>query len=262
MNTAKDIKYWQLSNELEEGRNSVLRMVARNEDLQLILNTLCQKAQMYNPEMLCSILRLDNNQKTLHPLASVSLPEFYCQALDGVPIGLGVGSCGTAAYTKERVVVEDINTHPYWAQYKGLALEAGVQACWSEPIRGADGMVFGTFAMYYRVPQKPEEEDLKFIELSANLAAVVFENHSNRHKLLEANNRLKQTVSERNAELEKVNAALKTSLQEQEKQYSLDINTEKMLTTNSLICGFSHEISTPVGTALTAVTLIEDKINL
>jgi len=261
MNLTKDIKYWQLSNQLEEGRNHVLRMVARNEGLELILNTLCQKAQLYNPKMQCSILRLDNIAKTLHPIASVSLPEFYCQALDGVAIGAGVGSCGTAAFIKERVIVEDINTHPYWAQYKGLALEASLQACWSEPIIGADGIVFGTFAMYYQTPQKPTKEDLKFIELSANLAAVVFENHSNRCKLLNANTQLKQTVNERTKELEEVNLALEKALKEQRKQYSLDLKAEKMLTTNSLICGFSHEISTPLGTAITATSVTEEKIN-
>ena len=148
MNIAKEgISYWKLASALEEGRNQVLRLVARNKKLELILNTLCQKAQIYNPEMLCSILRLNNDTKTLHPIASVSLPDFYCQALDGVSIGAGVGSCGTAAFTKNRVIVEDINTHPYWNQYKNLALEAGLQACWSEPIIGADGIVFGTFAM-------------------------------------------------------------------------------------------------------------------
>jgi len=260
MSAAKDIDYWRLSNQLEEGRNHVLRMVARNEDIQIVLNTLCQKAQIYNPEMLCSILRLDSQQHTLHPIASVSLPDFYCQALDGVAIGAGVGSCGTAAFTKKRVIVEDINTHPYWNQYKGLALEAGVQSCWSEPILGANGLVFGTFAIYYRTPKKPTDEDLKFIELSANLAAVVFENHENRTKLLEANNQLKQTVSERTSELERVNIALEESIKEQGKQYLLDITNEKMLTTNSLICGFSHEISTPIGTAITAISIAEDKI--
>jgi len=260
MNLKKDIKYWQQSNLLEEGRNSVLRMVARNEDLRLILNTLCKKAQVYNPEMLCSILRLDNIAKTLHPIASVSLPESYCQALDGAPIGAGVGSCGTAAFIEERVIVEDINTHPYWAQYKGLALTAGLQACWSEPIIGADGIVFGTFAMYYRAPQKPTEEDLKFIELSANLAAVVFDNDSNRSQLLNANIQLKQTVNDRTIELERANLALKSAIQEKDKQYSLDLKTEKMHTTNSLICGFSHEISTPIGTTTTAISIAEEKL--
>lgn len=258
----RDIRFWQLSNELEEGRNHVLKMVARNEDLNLILKTLCQKAQVYNPDMLCSILRLNRQKNTLHPVASVSLPDFYCQALDGVEIGAGVGSCGTAAYSKKRVIVEDINTHPYWSQYKSLALSAGVQACWSEPIIGANGIVFGTFAMYYAKPTSPTCEDLKFIELSANLAAVVFENHSNREKLLNANNLLSQTVNDRNRELERVNLALEKVIKEQSQRYSLDIRNEKMLTTNNLIAGFSHEINGPIGVALTAISAAEDKLNI
>ncbi|GAW97693.1 hybrid sensor histidine kinase/response regulator [Colwellia marinimaniae] len=255
-----DFNYWKLASELEAGRNRVLRMVASNEQLSLILKTLCEKAQIYDPQMLCSVLRLDPDKNTLHPIASISLPDSYCQALDGVAIGAGVGSCGTAAFIKKRVIVEDINTHPYWAQYKSLALDAGLQACWSEPIIGADGIVFGTFAIYHREPQKPTEDNLKFIELSANLAAVVFENNSNREKLLHANNLLNKTINERNLELEKVNTELGKVIEQQNIKYRLDITTEKMLTTSSLISGFSHEISTPAGNALTAMTAAEDKL--
>jgi len=257
-----EINYWQLANILEAGRNEVLRMVASNENLQTILQTLCEKSQLYNPNMLCSVLRLDHEQQTLHPIASVSLPQFYCDALVGVPIGAGVGSCGTAAFSKKRVVVENINTHPYWTQFKALALEANLQACWSEPIIGANGFVYGTFAMYYREPTKPSDEDLKFIELSGNLAAVVFENHANRQKLLDANHLLNQTVDERNQQLENANATLEATLQQQQANYFLNLNTEKMLTTNSLISGFSHEISTPLGSALTTITAAEDKLAL
>lgn len=256
----EDISYWRLASELEEGRNHVLQMVARHEPLELILNTLCQKAQIYNKDMLCSVLRLNSETKTLHPIASVSLPEFYCQALNGVAIGLGVGSCGTAAFIKKRVVVEDINTHPYWSQYKDLALQAGVQACWSEPIIGADGLVFGTFAIYYREPKAPTEEDLKFIELSANLSAVVFENHSNREQLLNANNQLNKTINKRNAELELVNSQLRKAIKDQSLQYSSDIKVERMMATNRLVAGFSLEINTPVGKALTAISSASDKL--
>ncbi|WP_286265040.1 GAF domain-containing sensor histidine kinase [Thalassotalea atypica] len=252
---------WQLASKIEEGRIHVLRMVAQHEPIDAIMNALCIKSQIYNRDMLCSILRLDNEHKTLHPIASVDLPTFYCEALEGVHIGAGVGSCGTSAFTKERVIVEDINTHPYWNQFKELALSAKLQACWSEPIIGVDGIVLGTFAMYYREPRIPTEEDLKFIELSANLAAVVFENHSNRQRLLEANNQLNQTINEQNNELKTVNDALSTAIKEQRKQHSLAIETEKMLTTNSLVSGFSHEISTPVGISLTAISAAEDKLS-
>lgn len=257
----EEFSYWQLASRLEEGRNQVLRMVAQNESLEKILNTLCQKSLIYNHDMLCSILRLDNKNKTLHPIASVELPNSYCQALDGVSIGAGVGSCGTAAFLKERVIVEDINTHPYWNQYKELALDAGVQACWSEPIYGPNGIVYGTFAMYYRQPRTPTDEDLKFIELSANLAAVVFENHENREKLIAANSQLSKTINEQNSELKQVNVALTQALKDQNSQHDVKLKAEKMITANNLISGFSHEVSTPVGIALTAISACEDKLS-
>lgn len=107
--------------------------------------------------------------------------------------------------SKKRVIVDSINTPPYWNQYKDLALSANLQAFWSEPIIGENGIVQGTFAIYYSNPGKPREEGLSFFKLSANLAAVVFENDLNRAKLLEANSLLNQTVNEINAEFEKVN---------------------------------------------------------
>ena len=256
----EEFSHWQLASRIEEGRNQVLRMVAQNERLENILNTLCKKSLIYNHDMLCSILRLDNEKKTLHPIASVELSNDYCEALDGVSIGAGVGSCGTAAFLKERVIVEDINTHPYWNQYKELALSAGVQACWSEPIYGPKGVIYGTFAMYYRQPRTPTEEDLKFIELSANLAAVVFENNENREKLLAANNQLNKTVNEQNTELKQVNKALIQALKDQGSQHDVKLKAEKMITANNLISGFSHEVSNPVGIALTAISACEDKL--
>ncbi|WP_181901706.1 GAF domain-containing sensor histidine kinase [Thalassotalea euphylliae] len=263
INTAslnEQLAYWQRAMELEEGRNEVLRMVASGDSLDSVLNTLCHKAQVYNPNMYCSVLLLDNEAKTLHSVASSSLPDFYCEALNGTTIGMGVGSCGTAAFIEQRVIVEDINTHPYWVQFKGLALEAGLQSCWSEPIIGQDGRVYGTFAMYYSTPCKPTDEDIQFIELSANLAAVVFENDYNRQQLLDANTKLSLTVDERTSELEATNKALANRIERQARQQIERIEEEKMLTTNALLCGFAHEISTPIGNSLTTVSAIVDKI--
>ena len=255
-----DLDFLRRANALEEGRNVVLKMVIQNASIESILNTLCEKAQIYNNQIKCSILRLDQEHKTLHPIASVSLPLSYNEGIEGLTIGPGAGSCGTAAYSKERVVVENINTHPYWNQFKELALTAGLQACWSEPIVGANGIIHGTFAIYYDQPTKPEPDDLKFIELSANLAAVVFDNNNNRQELIHANKSLSQTVDERNKQLKIVNVELKRALQHQKKEHSSTIDSQKMKTTNSLVSGFSHEISTPLSNALTSIEIAEDKL--
>ena len=257
----KDIRYWQLASRLESGRSEVLRRVAQGDALEDILNLLCEKAEDYNPAMMCSVLLLDQEHSSLHPISSVSLPKDYCAALEGVKIGLGVGSCGTAAFQKQRVIVEDINTHPYWAQYKALALSAGLQACWSEPIIGAEGKVFGTFAMYYAQPRSPIEEDIQFIETNANLAAIVFENNLTRTQLVNANALLSQTVDERNQQLMQTNEELSKVMVQQALESSQTLKAEKTNTTKKLLSGFAHEINTPVGVATTATSFTQQSIN-
>ncbi|MFX5793273.1 GAF domain-containing protein, partial [Acinetobacter baumannii] len=91
----------------------------------------------------------------LHPLAAPSLPASYSAALDGVPIGPNVGSCGAAAFHNRPVLVGDIATDPLWADYKHLILPLGYTACWSTPICGLQGGVAGTFAFYYRHFNRP-----------------------------------------------------------------------------------------------------------
>lgn len=164
----------------ERTRNRVLEMLARGEPLTRILNALAAGIEAENPGMLCSILLLDKARERLLHGAAPSLPDDYNAAVHGLPVGHGIGSCGTAAHTRQRVVVENIQTHPYWEPYAELAAAAGLAACWSEPILAGDGQTLGTFGIYRRQPRAPSEDELALISSAANLAAVAIE-----HKLVE-----------------------------------------------------------------------------
>jgi len=153
-------------------RNRVLERIVRGGSLQELLSEIAIDVEAANPGMICSILLVDEAGTKLRHGAAPSLPEFYNSAVDGLEIGPGVGSCGTAAYTGSRCVVEDVTKHPNWAPFRELAKQAGVRACWSEPIKSSKGEVFGTFAMYYRRPQLPSQSDQEFIASSAHLAAL------------------------------------------------------------------------------------------
>lgn len=248
------VNHWKRDSVLEKGRNQVLKMVATGKPIDVTLQTLCDEARAYNPDMYCSILGLNPDDDTFFPIAATGIPTFYSEALRGVKIGQGVGSCGTAAFNKKRVIVEDINTHPYWVQYKELALSAGLQSCWSEPIIGENGRCFGSFAIYYGQPTAPSEEDIHFIEVSANLAAVVFDNHENRAQLVKANQELTRTLDERSQQLAVTIKELELTLKEQGRSFTSNIKREKTETTRSLVVGVAHEFSTPLGIAVTSMT--------
>ncbi len=124
-------------------------------------------------EVLASILLLDPEGGRLLHGAAPSLPQAYNEAIHGIAIGPGVGSCGTAAYLGHPIYVTDIASDPLWKDFRDLALEHGLRACWSTPIAGRDGRILGTFAVYHRAPRSPTAEELAAINAASRVAAVV-----------------------------------------------------------------------------------------
>jgi GAF domain-containing protein len=124
--------------------------------------------------MLCSILLLDDEGRLRYG-AAPSLPPDYNRAADGIPIGPRMGSCGTAAYRRETVIVSDIASDPLWDGHRDVALPHGLRACWSTPILAQDGTVLGTFAMYYREPRDPTLHEMEVIRGAGQLAGMAIE---------------------------------------------------------------------------------------
>ena len=179
----QDITERKQAEQYERFRSHTLEMLASSEPLSAVLESIVRGVEQLNPTMLCSILQLDLEGRHLCKGVAPSLPDFYNTALGGIEIGVGVGSCGTAAFTGERVIVADIATHPYWTAYKDLAASAGVGACWSQPIRGASGKVLGTFAIYHRAPHTPALADIALIEQTARLTSIAIERKAAQEKL-------------------------------------------------------------------------------
>ncbi len=156
-------------------QNAVLEMITHNAELADILEMLALLVEVHHPEMLCSILLVAPDGQHLRHGAMPNLPEFYCRALDGIRIGMGEGCCGAAAFSGERVVVEDIQTHPGWKNFRALAQQAGLRSCWSQPIKDSGERIVGTFAIYLRHPAAPDAAEIMLIEHYAALAALAIE---------------------------------------------------------------------------------------
>src|SRR5687767_14877015 len=124
------------------------------------LDALVRLLERVRPGMRGSILLLESDGVTLRHGAAPRLPAEYCAAIDGAHIGPAAGSCGTAAYRRERVIVRDIATDPLWADYKHIAEPHGLAACWPTPILDRARQVLGTFAMYYDEPREPTAAEL------------------------------------------------------------------------------------------------------
>jgi diguanylate cyclase (GGDEF)-like protein/PAS domain S-box-containing protein len=173
--TARDISDRKRAQALAAGQAELLEFVAGGAPLPEVLGRLAGFVEEHGEGVLASILLLDRDGLRLRHGAAPSLPASYCEAIDGVAIGPSVGSCGTAAYRRERVRVSDIATDPLWADFRDLALDAGLRACWSTPILATDGALLGTFALYYREARDCGTDDLELVEVATHVAGIAIE---------------------------------------------------------------------------------------
>ncbi|OLB60849.1 MAG: hypothetical protein AUI11_12160 [Acidobacteria bacterium 13_2_20CM_2_66_4] len=201
------------------GEKQLLEMIARGDPRAVILNALCRLVEKLANGSLSSILLFDPDAGCLRHGAAPSLPPSYVEAIDGTVIGPRVGSCGTAAYRRESIVVSDIATDPLWTDFRDLALAHGLRACWSTPILSSEGKVLGTFAIYYREPRTPTPYEQNIIEQITHLASIAVER-------------------------EEAEAALR------EAQADL-AHVSRVTTMGELTASLAHEVNQPIAAALT-----------
>lgn len=176
------------------GQSQILRMIAANAPLSDILDRLVKLIEAQTPDMLCSVLLLSDDGDHVRHGAAPSLPEDYVAAVNGSPIGPKHGSCGTAMYRGEPVVVSDILSDPLWEDYRDIAAASGLRACWSTPILSGRGKVLGSFAMYYREPRTPTGDEAGLTDVATRIAGLAIEHNAAREILARTQAELAQAT--------------------------------------------------------------------
>ena len=157
-------------------QRDALELMAAETSLDVLSDLICRRAETLAPGTICSILYVDGDRR-LRPLAAPGLPAAYVAALDGMTIGPIAGSCGTAAYRGEAVFTESIARDPLWEPYRSLPLPAGLDACWSSPIKLKNGRTAGTFAFYFERGRRPGGLHQKIVDACVHLCSLAFERH-------------------------------------------------------------------------------------
>ena len=188
----RDVTGTRRADALLAGEKRILEMLAQGHSLFAVLTALCRLFEELCNGSLTSILLLDSRTRQLWHGAAPSLPAKYTEAINGGVIGPATGSCGTAAYRGEPVIVSDIALDPLWKDYRDLALGWGLRACWSMPIFSTERKVLGTFAIYSRTPSSPTRQQHDIIGQFAQLASIAI----GRTQVLEALRRSEAYLSE------------------------------------------------------------------
>lgn len=148
------------------------------------------------PDMICSVLEVDDAQQKLYTLAAPRLPKAYSDQLEGLPVGPGVGSCGNAVYHREQTIVSDVENDPLWADYADMIKPFGLKACWSTPVISSNGAkVLAVFGIYYTTVREPDSDELHLIGRTVNILRVLIESKKNEQDIKEQNNRLQSIAA-------------------------------------------------------------------
>jgi PAS domain S-box-containing protein len=171
----EDVTDQTVARRLQEAEQQLFEMIASGAPLADILKILVLAIEEHSPPTIASILLLDSTSSHIRRGAAPNLPDAYNDAIEGAPIGPTAGSCGTAAFLGRAVFAHDIETDPLWLDYRDLAREHGLRACWSTPIFATDGRVLGTFALYYRERREPGDSDRLLIARATHIAGIAIE---------------------------------------------------------------------------------------
>jgi signal transduction histidine kinase/AmiR/NasT family two-component response regulator len=197
-----EIEKRQKAEQKFEELDGVLNMLTAGDSLKATLGKLINFLESKIEGVRCSILLLDNSGQYLIRGAAPNLPKSYCDALDGFLIGPNVGSCGTAAYKNKMIIVNDIETSPLWADFKGLALSHNLKACWSSPILNINGKVLGTLCPYFSERRSPTEQEIQVAQFTAYLAGVAIQFKGGEVALKESESRFEKLFGQLKSVLE------------------------------------------------------------
>ncbi|MCB9363879.1 MAG: GAF domain-containing protein [Flavobacteriales bacterium] len=187
-------------------QNEFLSQWVTNDQLLEVLNNLTDELDNFDSSQAVSILFY--KEEGLYPVAGNRIPKAWKKVINPLPLGKKSGSCGTAGYLKECVIVENILEDPLWEDYRDLQYKHGFMACWSHPILEIKtGNLLGTFAIYFKEPRKPTFFELKMIQFFANTVGIILERINQEHRSLS------RIEEEKKSFLKEIHHRIKNNLQ-------------------------------------------------
>jgi diguanylate cyclase (GGDEF)-like protein/PAS domain S-box-containing protein len=173
------------------GERRAFEKIASTEPLSGALTAITEVVERVLPDAICCIRLYDPVKKTLSHAAGPSLPREYVALMDNVPAEIRFGSCAAAVALQRQIIVPDIAKDAFWEHRREAAARAGLHACWSTPITGADGRMLGTFATYLKRTRMPSRRDLELVGRMAQLARIAIERRGDEDALRESERRFR-----------------------------------------------------------------------
>ncbi|HET9106383.1 MAG TPA: EAL domain-containing protein [Steroidobacteraceae bacterium] len=173
---AADLAYRARESELTErvarAERAVLEQLTGSAPLADILSSITRFIETVGVGTVCSIAVLTTDGGRFSYLVSPRMPARLRDALEQCAVDIRNGSCAASVYLGRQVLVADIGTDPFWEQPRAHALEAGLNAAWSTPIKATDGRVLGALCVFHSASGLPGQRELRIMDHAAQIAGI------------------------------------------------------------------------------------------
>ena len=167
---------WQSSITRQFHQIDLLRRIAQNDPIEEILEGICKFSEEEVPGAIASLIIVDENGFVTRCI-SRKLPSSFKNFLVDSWDASRSGSCGAAIAERRIVISEDVRTDPLWIDYRDVASENAIRACWSYPILSQGNKALGSFALYFSEKRAPTSGELSISRMAAELATVAIDRY-------------------------------------------------------------------------------------
>lgn len=96
--------------------------------------------------------------------------------------------------TRERVVIEDVETDPGFEPHRQLAASSGFRSLYSGPLLGRRDQLLGVVSTHFRLPHRPSEQELELTDVYLKIAAEMIERRDGGRRLFQSEERLRGII--------------------------------------------------------------------
>ena len=153
----------------------VFERLTTNARLPVVLESITRVIESMGVGTVSSVSVLAAGNTTFSHMVAPRLPERLRTVLESSSVEIRNGSCAAAVYLGRQVLVADIAKDPFWEQRRQVALDAGLRAAWSTPIKSASGKVLGALGVYRAECGLPSDSESQLMAHAAQLAGIAIE---------------------------------------------------------------------------------------
>lgn len=183
LSVTRDINDRKRHEQREKIHNHVLQLLASGEKLSFILNRIIIDIEQRHPDLLMSILLVDDKKQHFTIGAAPTMNDMCKQKLCELDLHQDACACIEAMQHNDLVVIEDVGTDSRCTLTEVQAENLGIITCWAQPIMAVDGEMLGTVTINSRQHDPISEEQINLIKHVATLASIAVERHKAQESL-------------------------------------------------------------------------------